>query len=279
MSFFDAVGVNEIMERHAEQVMDLEDKQAKFLIKKYREIRQELRDRLDAFPDGTFTSQQLRGILTQVDAALLAMQDRLNGGMLEASDVIAEEGIRQAVGELEAFEGIFTGAVVPINLNAVLVGQDTKNFLINRYEASIAAYSQDLRADLTNQLTNSMIAEENLSLVVRRLGRYFLGEEWKLLRIARTELHNVYNIAKLNSYKEVRANQLPDLKKSLYHPMDHRTGKDSLALAEENPIVDVDKPFRQTFNGKKYVFMAPPNRPNDRAVLIPYRESWNKSAS
>lgn len=277
MSFFSSLTVRDILERHVNEVLRLEEAQAKELAKRYREIRQELRDRLDTFAEGTFSSQQLSGVLVQVDAALLALEDRLNGGMLEAAEVMTEESIRQVVEELEAFEAHFTGAVTPINLDAVLIGTETQNFLVNRYEASIKAYSQDLRANIALQLTNSVIAEESLSLVTRRLGKFFLGEEWKILRIARTELHNMYNIAKLNGLKEVKQEALTDLKKSLWHPMDDRTGQDSLALAEENPIVEIDEPFRQTFKGKEYVFMAPPNRPNDRAILIPFRESWNKS--
>ena len=279
MEFFSDSRVTDILSAHVEKVEKLEEAQAKVILKRYREIRQDLRDRLDTFAEGTFSSQQLQGVLVQVDAALLAMEQRLNDGMLDASNVMTDESIRQAIEEIERFEEVFTGAVVPINLDAVLIGTDTRNFLINRYESSLRAYSQDLRASISLQLTNSVIGQENLSLVVRRLGKFFLAEEWKLQRIARTELHNMFNVAKLTGYRQVRDDVLPDLKKSLFHPIDSRTGQDSLDLAEENPIVSIDKPFRQTFRGKEYIFMAPPNRPNDRAILVPYREQWNKNAA
>ena len=67
---------------------------------------------------------------------------------------------------------------------------------------------------------------------------------------------------------------IPDLKKTLYHPMDKRTGEDSKWLNKNNLIIPVDEPFKYTWNGQVREYMAPPDRPNDRSILIPYRESW-----
>ena len=67
---------------------------------------------------------------------------------------------------------------------------------------------------------------------------------------------------------------IPDLKKTLFHRMDKRTGKDSKWLAQHNPIVPIDEPFVESSLGHEVSYMAPPNRPNDRAILIPYRDGW-----
>ena len=56
--------------------------------------------------------------------------------------------------------------------------------------------------------------------------------------------------------------------------MDKRTGEDSKILARNNPIVPIDEPFVENSTGKELVYMHPPNRPNDRAIMIPYRDSW-----
>jgi hypothetical protein len=113
--------------------------------------------------------------------------------------------------------------------------------------------------------------------MVAGIGRFFAGEEWKLFRIARTELHGVYNLGKMNGMKETRTAYLPDLMKALIHPMDSRTGADSKYLAEIDPIVPIDQPFRYRWQGQVRVFMAPPDRPNDRAILVPYRQAWEES--
>jgi hypothetical protein len=254
----------------------MEDSKAKALLKTYRSIRQELRDRLDFLPGDTFTAQRLRGTLLQVDGALEAMRRGLLDDSKEQSIDVAQLGVTHLTTEIETFSKHFEGAIIPINLNALMIATDTSNFLINRYEASLEAYNKDIRASITQGLTEATIQQVSLGEVVKRIGRFFLAEEWKLLRIARTELHNMYNLGKLNGMNDIRKQLIPDLKKTLIHPMDARTGADSKELARENPIIDTDKPFSFKWRGKERVFMTPPDRPNDRSILIPVRKSWNK---
>jgi hypothetical protein len=275
MGFFDDVDAEGTVERHIQQVLKLEDSQSNKLLRRYKEVRQELRDRLDRAPEATFTAQQLRGVLTQVDAAIAAMTISLSGGMKESAGIFAMSGVEDSITELQKFEQMFQGAVVPINIDRQLVADETENFLLNRFEASIQAYSSDLRSSLVGSLTNESLMESSYSTVIRKLGAFFQGEEWKLHRIARTEFHNMYNLSKMNTFTGIRDSSLPDLMKTLIHPMDSRTGDDSKALARENPIVPIEEPFEQTWKGKKFVFMAPPNRPNDRAILVPYRKTWD----
>jgi hypothetical protein len=273
--FFEEVDSLGIVEDHVKAALRLEEEQARKLLRRYREVRMQLRDRLDRFEEGTFSAQQARGVMVQVDAAISAMSLSLKGGMSEAALETALKGVEHEIEELEKFEKHFRGAVVPINLNAQIVAQESSNFLINRYESSIDAYSEDLRSNLMMQLSNEMLAESSLSKVVKNLGLFFQGEEWKLHRIARTELHHVYNVGKLNSLKYVKETTLPDIKKALYHPMDSRTAADSKLAAQMNLIVPVDQPFRYRWKGDWREFMVPPDRPNDRSIMIPYRQVWD----
>lgn len=275
MPFFEEVDSLGIIERHIQGVKKLEDKEAKTLLKTYGQIRGELRDRLDSMPGDTFSAQRLRGVLAQVDSALAAMSGGLKSDVKPASFEAAQSGIHDLLGEIKTFEKEFTGAVTPINLNAVRIATNTSNFLFNRFEASIDAYSEDVRAQLAQALTQGAIEEISFSELTRRLNRFLIGEQWKLERIGRTELHNIYNIGKLNGMTEVKSDFIPDLKKTLIHPMDSRTGKDSIALAREDLVVPIDEPFKFTWRGKLRVFMAPPDRPNDRAILVPFRDEWD----
>lgn len=264
-----------MVESHIQEVLKLEDQKATKLLKRYREVRQDLRDRLEAARGDSFTAQRLRGVLTQVEAAIEAMNISLLTGMKEVAYDSAIMGVEHQLVEIKKFDKHFRGAVTPINLDVLTVAEDTNNFLLNRYESSLDAYGQDLINQLTTALTTEALAESSLSSVIGRLGQFFLGEEWKIQRIARTELHNVYNIAKMNGMSEVNEKYLPDLMKTLVHPMDKRTGDDSKALARRNLIVPVSEPFVYTWKGKKRIFMAPPDRPNDRAILVPYRQAWD----
>lgn len=273
--FFAEVDALGIVEQHTKQVLALEDEKARKLLKRYKEVRQELRDRLDTMPGDKFSAQQLRGVLTQVEAAIEAMQVALLTGMRDVALESAMMGVEHQLEEIRVFDREFTGAVAPINIDVQLVASDSNNFLLNRYESSLDAYGQDLINSLTTTLSTEALAQSSFSSVVHRLGRFFQGEEWKLFRIARTELHNVYNIAKMNGMLGVRDDVLPDLMKTLIHPMDSRTGEDSKILARKNPIIPIDEPFKYTFKGKTRIFMAPPDRPNDRAILVPYRQAWD----
>ena len=82
-------------------------------------------------------------------------------------------------------------------------------------------------------------------------------------------------MSKNDGMVEIKKELIPDLKKSLFHPMDNRTAKDSKLAAHLNLVVDIDKPFKYTFNGKERVFFNPPDRPNDRAIITAYRKAWD----
>ena len=55
--------VQDVAQSHLERIVQLETKEAERVIKAYRRIRQDLRDRLDTLPSGTFTAQRLRGVM------------------------------------------------------------------------------------------------------------------------------------------------------------------------------------------------------------------------
>lgn len=281
--FFQDTTVTEVIQSNINRVDKLEEQQQKRLLRVFRNVRTELQDRLLTIPEGTFTEQQVRVTLVQIQAAIEAIKQDLKTGMVDASGILAERGIKDLATEIQKFSKKFEGSIQPINLDAALIASQSQNFLVNKYDASLDAYSESLRSQITSSIMQSMITRDTTERTVGRMvadiGRFFAGEEWKLRRIARTELHNVYNFTKMNAMAKARDQVIPDLKKSLMHPMDSRTGEDSKKLASDNPVVDINKPFRFKFKGKERVFMFPPDRPNDRAILVPYRAQWGKQAS
>mgnify|MGYP000579516427 CR=1 FL=1 len=280
MPFFDSVDEDATVEGHAKAVQKLQKSQAQALIDDYKAARLDLIDRLSRAPYSSFTAQQLRGVLAQVNVSIAVMSDSIKGNMRQGSIESAMKGVEHLQTEIRKFSSKFTGAVVPINLNAVKVASDTSNFLFNNYETSMQKYDADVRARIARGLTQAAIEQLPYEQIVAKVGKFFQGTEWELQRVVRTELHHTYALGKFNAMKEVRREVLPDLKKALYHPMDSRTGQDSIELAERNPILPMDKPFVQNYRAtpkskvQRFVFMVPPNRPNDRAILIPYRDAW-----
>jgi len=281
--FFADPTVEDLIEDNIARVESLEEKQQRKLLRVFRNVRQKLQDRLLTIPDGTFTEQQLNVTLIQVTAAIEAIKRKLKGEMTTSAEVLSIRGIEDLAREITKFSKKFEGTIQPLNLNVAALASSSQSFLVNKYDASLDAYGEDLRSQITQNIMNAMIMRDTnqrtVSGLVADVGRFFVGEEWKLTRIVRTEMHNIYNYSKMNAMSDVQENTLPDLKKSLMHPMDKRTGDDSKKLARENPVVDIDEPFRFKYKGKERVFMFPPDRPNDRAILVPFRDTWAKRAS
>src|SRR3990172_1074836 len=192
--FFDTVDTDGIVEGHIQEVLKLEETQARSLLTRYRSIRGDLRDRMDSIRADTFTAQQLRGVLVQVDSAIAAMNESLKTGMSASAIKASKRGIEHNIKEIKHFERMFTGAVTQINLDNVMIASDTNNLLMSKYDTSLVSYSSAIRSQVANSLTNAAIEEIPMSGIVSRMSQFWMGEEWKLTQIARTELHNVYNL-------------------------------------------------------------------------------------
>lgn len=275
MSFYDEVDSTLIVENHIRQVRALEEREARRILSHYQDVRQELRDRLDRLPGNSFSAQHVRGVLAQVQGAIESITKNLGDDMLSSSTEAATMGVDHLKKEIAKFQRHFLGAVTPINLDAALIATDTSNFLVTKYKTNLDAYGNDLLTQISNGLFQASIGDKSYGDVVRGIGNFFTSEQWKLHRIVRTELHNIYSMGKLNAMSEVQENgSIPNLKKTLMHPMDGRTGEDSIYAAQLGLVADLDQPFEYEWKGKLRSFMSPPDRPNDRSILVPYSPDW-----
>lgn len=274
-SFFEEVDASGVVENHIKTVLKLEDDQAQQILDEYKDVRQELVDRLSSLPRGSFTAQHVRGVLAQVQGAIGALNNRLQTGIVSGAYQAAFQGISDLTKEINVFDKKFTGAVTPINLHAALLAHDTSQFLVTRYKTNLDAYSSEIYRQVSNGIFSATIGEITTDEIVGRVSNFFNGEEWKLHRLVRTELHGVYNRGKFAGMEQL-ANDgvIDDLKKTLIHPMDNRTGEDSKLAARLALVAEMDQPFVYNWKGVERVFMVPPDRPNDRSVMVPYRDAW-----
>ena len=208
--------------------------------------------------------------LLTIESTLRQLKKILNNEMINAGDVYNRYGIIQTEKEIYALARFYP------TLNRTKLSLDKNNFLINRMQASLDTYNSKTRATVIRALQQGILQNVSGHKVTTSLTKFMDNKTWQIQRIVRTEMHNIFNATKVMAYSEVKKEFLPDLKKALWHPIDHRTGEDSLKLSKLHPIVDIDKPFEFEWNGYKRVFMNPPDRPNDRAVLVPYRKNWQK---
>lgn len=282
-NFFTNSKVIDLINTEIENLESLKDKEQKKLLAVFQQARLKLIDRMMVAKSGSFTQAHLSVTITQVQAAINFLNREMKKTMSESSKRVAEKGIDGAISNVNRLSSLFEGIVQPLKINNIRIALNTKNFLINKHTASIDAYTASLRSQITSNLVQSLAMRDTQEItvgtIIQKTGRFFIGEEWKVNRIVRTEMANIYNFSKLNTLVEVKKNNISNLKKSLMHPIDKRTAEDSKELAAKNPIVDLDKPFTFVYKDKKRSFMFPPDRPNDRAIMVPYTQEWGKRAS
>lgn len=275
MSFIENVQFNGIAERHIRRVTGLEMEQSRRITKLYTEARRAIRERLLSVRHGSFTEAQLKMTLAQIETGLIAMNGSIQTELVFGSDMLSEQSSEDLVKEVGTFNKEFAGIFQEIPVDIVLASDRNKNLLINQFQTSIESYNSSLRAAIQRSLTQAIIMKTPYSMVIDKVNETMAVEEWRVARIVRTELHNIYNVSKVDGMKSLRDKKYKDLKKALIHPMDNRTGEDSKKIASMNPIIPIEKPFKYKYGGKDRVFLNPPDRPNDRAILIPYRDAWN----
>lgn len=274
--FLDDLDTFSIFERNVLRLESLELGQSKRLIKAYQLAKSQIVSKLLITKNNTFTEAKLELALKNIDKALKTMRGPVNHHISQGFDAVGEQGIEDSVKEVNKLEKHYTGIIGAVPIDTIIESVNPDNFLFNKYQASMDNYSQGLRNSFRQSLTQHLIQGSTWSQAVYEIEKVFTGNEWQIPRIVRTELHNLYSLSKLKGFEEIKKEYLPDIKKTLYHPKDGRTGEDSKQLIKENLIVDLNKPFVYTFNNKKRVFMTPPDRPNDRAILIPYRKSYDE---
>lgn len=286
MSFDSDIDAQGMAQAHALRVLSLEDAEAQKLEKVYRRVAARLRGRLKNTPRDTFTAQRMRVVLIQVEAALLELEKDSLDFLLRGARSVSEVAAQHTVDEVNEFNDYFKGALAPVNIDTQLIAMEYSQRLFNNYEVSMKTYTAGLRNKIATGIQDMLIEGATQEQMIERMvdnegiGRFFAGEEWRLRRIARTELHGIYGGAKMATLGRV-ASQEPDIMKTLFHPIDSRTGEDSEQAHQLKLRVPVSEPFVYTFKTKggksiTRTFMHPPDRPNDRSILIPYHPSWGK---
>lgn len=279
MPFFEDIDTISVLERHSDRLEGLEMSQARKVLKQYKIARERLKTSLMSYPDNSYTEAKLKSALIQIEAGILALNAQIRPDLYSGFEYLTDQGIEDSAREVNALEKKFNGVNNMLPVDAIIESVDPSNFLFNNYETSVLTYGQGLRGRFQQSLTQALLQKQSWIQAVYGMEQVFNEEEWKLARIVRTELHNIYNVSKSNGFLQIRQDYIPDLQKTLYHPMDSRTGLDSMEAAAQRLIVPIDEPFQYEYprnSGKIRKFMTPPDRPNDRAILIPYRNSYGE---
>lgn len=277
MAFQSDIDNISILERNASRLNGLQIEEARKMLNQYRMAKEELKLQMLAnSPTNEYTEAKLKNTLAQIDVAIANLRIRTGKRAKEGFEFLTDQGLEDSVREMDSFDKYFGGGFGKLPYDAIIESTDPEQLLFNQYDSSVNMYSMGLRNAFQQTLTQSLIQQKTWSQAVWDMEQVFGMEEWKLARIVRTELHGIYNNSKMNGFMTIQEDYIPDLKKTLYNPMDSRTAEDSMYVESLHLVVPLDQPFRYKWKGREYVFMVPPARPNDRAILIPYRPSFDK---
>lgn len=269
-------------------VRDVGDARArKVLEASARDLRRRLKDALgEGGPgDGSFTATQLRTALAQVEAVLKTTVKGLRTAVEDGAAAAVDKATAQTAEFMRRADEQFRGVgVQPLALDEASMFERAKSgvesSILNRLTARgtktqqagvLARYGAETTRAFEEQLQLGVATGkswEDMSDALTERSPFLQGKpgHWAV-RIVRTEVMGAFNKAGLEAVKDADE-QLDDMLKVLCASFDDRTGADSFAV--HGQIRRPDEPFESWYG----LYQHPPNRPNDREVVVPHRMSW-----
>jgi len=268
--------IQEQIDANRERVERLNAATKRQLVRQLVALEGELRERLDQLQregrGDTWTASDTEATLLQV-RELLGSQGRAFRELLAANGARAWElGGKSALDVLRHFEGKAGAPIRPLAIGAAVAAQDP---LLGRYEASVARWGQRTIGRIAEQLQRGLLVGETFDQMKRRLtgergGGVLVQSAGDAARIVRTEGMAAYAQGTQEEIVAQKAKRFPDLMRRLIETFDARTAADSRVA--HGQVRDVNEPFTDG----KHTYLTPPGRPNDRAVIIPWRKEWEE---
>lgn len=249
--------------------------------------------RIGATPAGTFTHQQLTGLLAQIKLGLARLQAPLGEAVEGGATAVGVHAARTLLQDAAKLEKHFSGAVISLPLleSARLRGLVDRQVssLMRVHATSMARFGAQLVGRMEEEIGASIAAGDPQTRTIDRIMEVG-GLQWhRAERIVRTEL--AFSAGR--SARMAADEQAEELDGDMWSrwtehvtdegtPLDDRVGVDSEAM--HGQVAPPGEPFTQPPTNRRGELVSdslvgrewtsPPNRPNDRAVLVPWRASW-----
>lgn len=248
-----------------------------------------------------FTIQKHRTLLTQVHQGLAELGRNMGSALGQETVKTQEASARALITDIKKLEGKARGAAVqlPIEQAARFTGviDKRKTSLLKLNKTSMAKYGASIVGKLEGALAQTLVQGESGFQAIDRVTKAYDMEWWRAERIVRTEQAWAYNATQMDAVQDT-TKVFPDMMMRWCElvadetlvPFDNRVGADSVAMHGQlaRPGTMFQMPLNassiviQTRYGKSTVsknllgksWANPPNRPNDRAALQPWRPGW-----
>lgn len=261
--------------------------------KLYEDMLEEIASKLKVTQSATFGHQQLQGMMAQVRLGLASVQRGIGDAVASSAAEVGVHAARTILTDAARLESHFTGAVIPLplleagRLRGLVDGRISS--LMRVHVSSMARYGTQLTGRIESELASSLSMGENHSTAIDRVMK--VGDlEWhKAERIVRTEMSFSANASARDASEEMADELDGDMwmrwsehVTDAGQPLDDRVGVDSEAMNgqvappggmfTQPPMSPQGEAVQDSLVGQQWE--CPPNRPNDRAVLVPWRASW-----
>lgn len=240
-----------------------------------REAIVDLRRDLDRPHLGPWGIAQKVATMAQVRSAVEQLAARQAAVLTGAVRPVSETSQRRMVALLNVLDTRFAGAATPLRFDTLAWvtanARQLSRSRLREYSASFARYGAAAVTEIEGELAKLALTGQPWTKARPRVHaaiRDVVGDrQWMVDRILRTETSAIYNGTALAAMIEEDTPDSPMLKR-LISTFDRATGADSRAVHGQV------RPVREPFSDGKRLYMAPPNRPHDREIVVPHRARW-----
>ncbi len=237
----------------------------------------EIRRRARKLPRGKLSARQMRSL----GVAVRREQARAVRGLLGEMLDIEEEAHRDSLRGLDRFVARMEGRSDAL---ADRVQMEQRRGRLRELRASARGALRDqvtqintsLQVHLQRATVEGMTRTETVGLLEDAADR----QSWRVERLMRTRAATAYNAAQLDGidalveeFPDVYGRWVEHVDDSTWQPTDDRVAPDSLAL--HGQVQPPGELFVMPAGGPgEGSWFHPPNRPNDRAIVMPWRKAW-----
>jgi len=239
---------------------------------------------LDAFEEdlnntrrGSWSAASSASTMIQIAQATKGLSSKQLASLRRALPGVAAQAQDSTAKWLELLDKSFTGSATPLRWDTLEWLEGYRDPLLRSrlriYRKSFARYGAQAVSDIEDAIAQRILvgapwteAREDVMAIVREQVE---GKQWMVDRIVRTETSVIANATTMAALHEEDDDPDDPMLKKLVATFDAVTGQDSRMLHGQTRRLS--EPFR---DNKGHEYMAPPNRPNDREIVVGWRNSW-----
>lgn len=238
----------------------------KRLMRISKEVQAALEARLKALAPGSYTTQEVRGKLSQVRAAIevlgVEFGRRVGSEMEHIGKVASRIGHDGLIAQLKAWEPQFPGAARLLS-NPKAASDALDANLLEYYQRSRETYGLNAIARMKGVLARSALEGRTIVEAWEGMSEHLALPQWKAERIVRTEQTFASSRRQILDTIDAYGDEAEEVfAKQLHATFDNRTGSDSVRV--HGQVRSLTEPFS---DGRRE-YQHPPNRPNDREVML-----------